>query len=124
MRSHSSIPVTNRAQQLLASGVLPQTVQAILEHRLYAVPRSGLFTTFPAGSSEAFPRYDLVQQLVDECTVEEMYRVLLLFGMRRIGKTFIMAWAIVEAIRRIQEVSIVVACRVCWTSGPWETSQM
>lgn len=102
---------TERLHLLLASNVLPHDARVLLRRCLCPVPRSGLFTAahWQLGimtDQEAFARDDLVQQLLKLYKEEGSFKVLLMSGMRGRGRNFSVPWAVVETIRRIQEVSI------------------
>jgi hypothetical protein len=82
---------------------LPQEVRRLLENSIHQVPEEGLFTTSRSPfKDQAFERPDIVSALVNAARRKRLALVLLAYALRRRGKTFIMPWALIEAIRLLE----------------------
>jgi hypothetical protein len=98
-------------QKLLLDMPLSRTVWELLYAYLYEVPAAGLFTVHtaarsPVASASAVERNDLVGLLVSHARSlgdNILASVLVLYGFRRIGKSYSIPWAHVEAVQELTE---------------------
>lgn len=95
--------------RLLQEMPLPPSIRRVFEYHLYSVPAEGLFVAeqpslVRPSLAHAFERQDLVQLFTERAKSLQPLPVstLLLYGLRRTGKTFSVPWAQVEAIRQLE----------------------
>lgn len=92
-------------RRLLQDMPLPPHIYSVFENYLYTVPAEGLFVASNRPRRpQAFERWDLVQEFMKrgKSLGQVQVSALLLYGLRRTGKTFSVPWAQVEAISQLE----------------------